>query len=113
MIDVEQVRRMALSLPEATEREAWGTPAFRVKDKIFARMLEDGRSLAIKAPEDERWLLSESEPDTYSVPPHYRNYSMMVVRLSRIDPDSLKAHLIQAWRLTAPKRLVAAYHAEG
>jgi hypothetical protein len=33
---LRRVRKLALSLPEAHEVEAWGEPTFRVKNKVFA-----------------------------------------------------------------------------
>jgi predicted DNA-binding protein (MmcQ/YjbR family) len=42
-------RAIALALPEAEERETWGHPTFRVRDKMFAAMATDGRSASIKA----------------------------------------------------------------
>ncbi|MFN7976312.1 MAG: MmcQ/YjbR family DNA-binding protein [Acidobacteriota bacterium] len=44
---LKQVRAICLALPEATEKEAWGAPTFRVKGKQFAMFLDnhhgDGR----------------------------------------------------------------------
>jgi len=37
MVTDDDVRRLALALPETVERPSYGTPGFRVKDKLFAR----------------------------------------------------------------------------
>jgi hypothetical protein len=105
----EQVRAAALALPETTERPAWGRPSFRVKDKIFASMPPEEYEVALMISDDEKAGLLAADPETYSVPPHYRNYHMVVVRLVTADPDQLRELLVEAWRIRAPKRLVAAY----
>ena len=47
MITADELRRAALSLPEAEERETWGPPTFRVRDKLFASLSGDGRSAGV------------------------------------------------------------------
>ena len=42
MVTLEDVRRVALSLPDTIEKPSYGTPGFRVKDKLFARVREEG-----------------------------------------------------------------------
>lgn len=106
------VRRMALALPEAEERTAWGTPAYYVRKKIFARHHEDGEHLAIKVDPAERDAIVASDPETFLVTPHYEKYPWMLVAVARVDPDELAELLTDAWRSSAPKRVAAAYDAE-
>src|SRR5262249_36855795 len=47
MVDEDDVRRVALSLPETTEKPSYGTPGFRVKDRLFARIREEGDILVV------------------------------------------------------------------
>lgn len=60
------IRDIALAFPEATERETWGHPTFRVRDKIFVSygVDDDGRSsVTMKAaPGEQESLLAEGEP---------------------------------------------------
>ncbi|MGW0519806.1 MmcQ/YjbR family DNA-binding protein [Crossiella sp. NPDC003009] len=111
MVTPEELHALALALPEAHERPAWGRACFRVKDKIFASMSPDGVEVAVKVAEDERHALVAGDPDTFSVPPHYRNWSMVVIQLATVEPDELRELLTEAWRTTAPKRLLAAFDA--
>jgi hypothetical protein len=64
---LERLRKLCLALPEAHEKEAWGDPTFRVKDKIFAmHKVGDGRqSLWCKADPYERDALVEAEPEAF------------------------------------------------
>lgn len=108
-MDLPAVRRMALALPEVEERTAWGTPAYYVRKKIFARHHEDGEHLAIKVDPAERDGIVASDPETFVVTPHYEKYPWMLVTVGRVRPDELAELLLDAWRVSAPKRLVASH----
>ncbi len=109
---VEQVRAIALGLPATTEKPCWGTPAWYVKGKIFARALEDGVSVVVKVDLDERAALVQEDPAIYVVTPHYQNYPMVIVRLGKVNKADLEERLIEAWRFSAPAKLLAAFDAE-
>jgi hypothetical protein len=106
-VTLAEVRELALALPEAHERPSYGTPGFRVRDKLFARMLEDGESLAVKVTFDQREVMVASAPETFVVTPHYQAYPMVVVRLGHIDRGLLREVLEEAWRQAAPRSLLA------
>ena len=57
MITADELRRVVLSLPEAEERETWGQPTFRVRDKMFAALSDDGRQASVKATREEQAAL--------------------------------------------------------
>ena len=59
MVSAEEFGNVASSLPEANERETWGHPTFRVRDKMFAALSDDGRSAAVD-PTELRELLVET-----------------------------------------------------
>lgn len=103
----EKVRELALALPGMEEGSAYGTPAFRIKGKFFARLKEDGESFVLKIGFEEREMLMQAAPETFFITDHYRGYPAVLVRLAAIDPGSLGDLLEQAWRQLAPKRLVA------
>jgi hypothetical protein len=112
MVDVEQVRRAALGLPGTTERPSYGTPGFRVKDKLFARVLEDDTSLALHcADESEKRALIAEDPRVFFTTPHYDGYAMVLARLAELDEGMLLDVLTESWRLRAPARLVAEFDA--
>ena len=112
MASPDTVREFALALPGAEEAPSYGTPGFRVRGgRLFARMLEDRDSVVVKIDFADRAALAASDPDTFFWTPHYEKYPMLVVRLSRVGSEELRELLVEAWRLSAPKRLVAAYDA--
>jgi hypothetical protein len=54
MVTTDEVRSLALSLPEAVEHDHWGKPSFRVQNKIFVVLQPDGVSLVIKTTKMEK-----------------------------------------------------------
>jgi predicted DNA-binding protein (MmcQ/YjbR family) len=106
----EHLRAICLSLPEATEKEAWGDPTFRVRDKIFAMEKRgDGRvSVWLKAPEGFRDLIVGADPAAYFVPPYVGHKGWIGIRLDRRpDWQDVRKMIEQSYRLVAPKRLAS------
>jgi len=108
-IAFDEVRAYLLSLPGVEEGPCYGTPGFRVRGKLIARLKEDGDSLVVRLSFDERDMLMEADPDAFYITDHYRNWPSVLVRLSKVEPGTLKRLLLQYWREAAPKKLVAAY----
>ncbi len=108
-VTFEQVRLLALALPKAAEGTSYGTPAFKVGGKLFARLHQDGESLVVKIDPGERTMRMKVDPKTFYITDHYLNYPWILVRISIVDPDDLRDLLEEAWRLTAPRRLVSEY----
>src|SRR5262245_44868088 len=84
------VRELALALPEAKEGTSYGTPAFFVRSKLFARKHQSGDVLVIKIDLGERARRMAADPTTFFITDHYRNYPMMLVRLSSAYEDDLR-----------------------
>ena len=63
--------------------------------------------LVAKVDKGEKQLLMEAEPEVFFETPHYEGYGYFLVRLENIEEDELAEVLEDAWRLAAPKRLVA------
>jgi hypothetical protein len=108
----DTVRRMALALPEAVERETWGAPTFRVRGKIFVMFAEGEREAWVKSTHDEQRALTQMDPGTFFVPPYVGPSGWVGVRFRTVDRDEMRELLTEAWRLTAPKRLVDAFERE-
>jgi hypothetical protein len=123
----DDVRRIALSLPETGERPSHdGTPAWRVKDKLFVweRPLRraDLRALGDAAPDGPllgvqvedlgaKEALLASEPGVFLTTPHFDGYAILLVRLDEIALDELEELIVEAWLQRAPKRLAREYRA--
>lgn len=112
MATEDDVRRLALALPETAEKPMYGTPAFYVRRKWFARMREEPGVLAVPVPSEEHKLeLVAARPDAFFTTPHFDGYAVVLVRLAQVDDEELRELLTDAWRLRAPKRLAAAFDA--
>ena len=104
-------RTIALSLPEAEERETWGEATFRVRDKIFAMMGTDGKRASIKTPKEEQAALLASDPDAFFYPGYVGVHGWTGVVVRSADAQEIRELLTDAWRMTAPKRSVKAFDA--
>ncbi len=110
-VTFDQVRALALALPGVEEGTSYGTPAFRVRKKLLARLREDGETLVIKTDWDSRDNLMETDPDTFFTTAHYRDHPSVLVCLPRVHAEALAELLEAEWRRCASKRAVAAYDA--
>lgn len=99
----DDVRELALALPGTSERPSYGTPGFRVRDRLFARLHQDGESLVLRMERDERELLARAEPRKFFWTPHYERHDWVLVRLAAIDRAELGELLREAWALRAPR----------
>jgi hypothetical protein len=106
------VRKLALSLPEAEERETWGTATFRVRNKIFVMFGEGGKEAWVKCTHDEQRALIAMQPDTFSFPPYVGPSGWVGIRFAGVDAGEMRELVIEAWRMTAPKRLVKTFDEE-
>jgi hypothetical protein len=110
----DTVRRFALTLPEAEERETWEAATFRVRSKIFMMFSEQERHAWVKSTHDEQRALVAADPGTFFVPPYVGPSGWVGVVIRTVDPDEMRELVLEAWRLTAPKRLLASFdQAEG
>jgi hypothetical protein len=108
MVSEEDVRRIALGLPSTTERPSYGTPGFRVGDRLFARILQERDVLVLWcADRGEKETLVESDPVKFFSTAHYDRHPTVLVRLRAVDPVELTELLTDSWRVRAPARLVA------
>lgn len=120
MADLNDLQRIALSLPETTQGE--GQIAFGVnnkgKSKGFAwAWMEcvDPKKPKVPNPEViairvrntlEKEMLIDAEPTKFFTEPHYKGFPAILVRLAAVEADELESLLINAWRCQAPTALV-------
>lgn len=121
------VRRLALALPETSERTSYGTAAWAVKDKSFVweRPLRksdlaalgpaapDGPVLAAHVPDEGvKLALIADDPGVYFTTPHFNGYPAILVRLEEIPVPELEELITEAWLCRAPKRLAKEFLGE-
>jgi hypothetical protein len=106
-----KVREICLALPEATEKIAWGSPTFRVRNKIFVMYGNnhhgDGRvAIWCNATLDAQELLVANDPEHFFVPAYVGGKGWIGIRLDRGLSWKVIASLVKdGYRLTAPKQL--------
>jgi hypothetical protein len=120
----DDVRRLALALPESDERRSRDLLQWRVKDKLFVweRPLRrsDLEALGDRAPDGpilgvrvEHLVAKEAlladDPGVFFTTPHFDGYPAVLVRLDRIGAGELQELITEAWLARAPKRLVTAF----
>ena|SRR5436190_7280166 len=107
MANAEDLRSIALSLPEATERPMHGTPAFYVRTKFFTKLSHDGRTAVVHVDSlEEKEALLATEPRKLTTTPHYDGYRMVLVVLAKVTKAELREWVTDSWRLRAPKKLL-------
>ena len=105
MATEDDVRRIALALPETVEKPWYNTPGFRVKDKGFLRIRDEaeGGLVVFVTDLDEKDALLASDPGVFFTTPHYDGYPAVLVNLPAIATDELTELIIESWRAKAPK----------
>ena len=124
MANWDDVRRLALALPETTEAVSRELRQWRVKDKgfVWERPLRraDLEALGDDAPAGpilgarvEHLVAKEAlladDPGVFFTTPHFDGYAAVLVRLDRIELEELEELTVEAWLARAPKRLAKAY----
>ena len=110
-----KLEAIALALPEAKKISNHGRPSFAVREKTFVMFMDDhhgdGRiAIWCKAPPGDQADMVESDPKRYFVPPYVGPRGWIGVRLDTPKPNwkTVATIVRESWRLTAPKRLLAA-----
>lgn len=121
MADEDDVRRIAMSLPETTHEDL----SYSVRGKSFAwTYMERVHPKRARVPRPdvlavrvdgqvEKQALLESDPATYFTTDHYNGYPAVLVRLPEVDADELSELLTDGWRVQAPRSLVKEFDARG
>lgn len=97
----QTVRKIASTIEGAEESTSYGTPAFKIGGKLFARQNEEPDWLVVRTTFEERDELMASDIDTYFITDHYLKYPWVLVSLSRVDRAALRDFLRRAAKLAA------------
>jgi hypothetical protein len=125
MADQTDVRRIALSLPDASESEDYFSFSVRTGSKqrsfawIWLERIHPKRArvpnpdvIAVRvANEAEKQLLLDSDQEKFFTEAHYNGFPAILIRLAAVDTDELEELLTDGWRCTAPRALVKDFDA--
>jgi hypothetical protein len=110
-VTIAEFRAWALALPETSEVVTWGDLTWRVRDRMFAIGGTESPRITVKASREDQAELISMAPETYAIAAYVGRFGWVSVDLATVDADELRQLLVDAWRRTAPKRLVSAYDA--
>ena len=104
---LEQVRRIAMSLPSVTEEPHFAYTSFRVAGKIFATAPPEGLHLHVFVDEEQRQIALALEPEVLEILTWGQRAVGLRVALAKAKPALIEKLLAQSWARRAPKRLLA------
>jgi hypothetical protein len=102
MVSAEQLRKIALSMPDAEESSHFGHPDFRVRGKIFATLWPDGKTSVLKLAPERREIIIAASPDTFSIAKAKGGWTK--VDLRKVGAKELRTLIRESWELVAPKK---------
>ncbi|WP_061289048.1 MmcQ/YjbR family DNA-binding protein [Herbidospora cretacea] len=107
MVDVDDVRRVALPLPRTTEHLIRDRVKFRVGRIVYVAFSRDETTMGFGYPKEERAALVAAQPETFFLPgPVDMRYQWVECRLDRLDPAQMEELVVDAWRMCVPKKVV-------
>ena len=108
MVTVDDVRRLALTLPRSYEALVRDRVKFRVGRIVYLAFSPDDTLMGFAFPKEEREALVASEPHKFLLPSRSDlRYHWAVVRLAAIDEAEMRELVLDAWRMVVPKRVAA------
>jgi hypothetical protein len=99
------IRRTISALSGVEEGTSYGTPAWRHKGKLLARLHQDGRSIVLRVGNETRDHLLQADPETFFVTDHYVGHPMVLAHLDRLSAGDLKTLLLRSMATTGIKKL--------
>jgi hypothetical protein len=112
-VTVEDVRRLALTLPRTTEHLIRDRVKFRVGQLVYVSFSRDETLMGFAFPKEQRAALVESEPEKFLMPTGGDlRYQWVVARMSALDVDEMTELVTDAWTMVVPKYVVRDYFAD-
>jgi hypothetical protein len=110
MTTIDDVRRLALSLPRTQEALVRDRVKFRVGRIVYLAFSRDEAVMGFAFPKEEREALVSSKPSAFQMPsPSDLRYNWVDVGLDAINDTVMEEIVIDAWRLVVPKRVAVAH----
>jgi len=110
VVTIDDVRRLAMTLPRTTEGFVGGRVKFYIGRIVYVSFSRDGTVMGFGFPKDQRdWLVGGS-PDKFMLPEGGDlRYHWVLVRMDAIDEKEMRELVLDAWRMVVPKSVAAAY----
>jgi hypothetical protein len=106
VVTIDDVRRLASTLPRAYEVLVRDRVKFRVGQIVYLAFSRDETMLGFAFPKEERDALIASDPEKFLMPvPSDERYNWVRVRLTEIDEGEMRELVLDSWRMCVPKRV--------
>jgi hypothetical protein len=110
MVTIDNVRRVAMSLPRTEEHLVRGRVKFRVGKIVYVAFSRDEKTLGFAFPKEWRAALIEAEPNKFHMPePADVRYNWVCVRRDAIDQAEMRKLVTEAWRMVVPRGVAAGH----
>jgi hypothetical protein len=110
-VDTNELLELALRFPEVTCKDGASWTSIRFRERGFGWVKHDDNLLMLKTTHDERAALVGSDPETFSEGWASTTTAWVTIHLDRADPDELLELMAGAWRMSAPRKVIAAFDA--
>ena len=104
----DDIRRIALALPQAYEADHHGIPSFRVRKRIFCTVHLDRPRIVLKLDREVQLDMIAAHPGVVEPCDYQPQHGWTFVWFEQADTSALVILLRLAWSAVAPKRLVQA-----
>jgi hypothetical protein len=109
MVTVEDVRRLAVTLPRTTEHLIRDRVKFRVGQIVYVAFSRDETVMGFAFPKEERDALIASRPETFHLPrPSDQRFNWVDAWMAALEEDEMRELVADAWRMVVPKKVAAA-----
>ena len=107
---IDDVRRLASTLPRAYEVVVRDRVKFRVGQIVFLAFSRDETVMGFAYPKEERAALVASDPDKFLMPETSdERYNWVRVRLDALDEEEMHELVVDSWRMVVPKGVAASF----
>jgi hypothetical protein len=109
-VEVDDVRRLALSLPRTTEHLVRDKVTFRVKQLVYVSFSRDETLMGFAYPKEARAALVSSRPDVFLLPTTSDlRFNWVLAHRAALDPDEMVDLVTDAWTMVVPQYVARAY----
>jgi hypothetical protein len=111
-VTLDDVRRLALTLPRTEEALVRDSVKYRVRGIVYAAISPDETLLGFAYPKDERADLVASEPDKFLMPIRSdERFHWVRARMAALDVDEMRELVLDAWQMVVPQKVIRDYFA--
>jgi hypothetical protein len=111
-VTLDDVRRLALTLPRTEEALVRDSVKYRVRSIVYASVSPDETLLGFAYPRDERADLVASQPDKFVMPiKSDERFHWVRARMAALELDEMRELILDAWQMVVPKKVIREYFA--